>query len=365
MKTLIFSNLKHRPARTLVSVLGIAIGILLILFTVGLAHGLLREHGRSEANMGAEIMVRAEGTMGLAGGEQFLLPTSRAEEFARIEGVRATVPIGQNNVHSDSGFGLRLVDGIPFDAYSIVSGFRIRSGRKLESGDEAIIDETWRRDHNVGVGSVIQLYDRPFTIVGIFEPAGGASTKIPLTTMQEQLGSESRCTSVLVACVDPDLQQQVAERIRQKFPDDQLIFTRDLPELYSSSLPSLNVFTEIVVSVALTISMLVILLAMYTTVTEGTRQIGILKALGMSKSAIAWAIEQEAIIIVFLGVVLGIILTLAARAMVMRFSTLYVEIESRWILIALVTGLTAATLGALYPALRAARQDAVEALDFE
>ena len=92
MNTLIFSNLKHRPARTLVSVLGIAIGILLILFTVGLAHGLLREHGRSEARMGAEIMVRAGGTMGLAGGEQFLLPTSRAEEIARIEGVRATVP---------------------------------------------------------------------------------------------------------------------------------------------------------------------------------------------------------------------------------------------------------------------------------
>ena len=57
--------------------------------------------------------------------------------------------------------------------------------------------------------------------------------------------------------------------------------------------------------------MLVILLAMYTTVTERTRQIGILKSLGMSKSSIAWVIEQEAIIVSVLGP-LGYILVLFA-----------------------------------------------------
>ena len=56
-------------------------------------------------------------------------------------------------------------------------------------------------------------------------------------------------------------------------------------------------FIKVVVGVATAISMLVILLAMYTTVTERTRQIGILKALGMSKTGIAWVIEQEAILV--------------------------------------------------------------------
>src|SRR5712692_10634958 len=105
MESLVFSNIKHRPARVLVSVAGIGVGVFLIVFTVGLAHGVLREHGRSEASMGAEIMVRASGTRGFAGGEPFRLPVSHAEEIARIDGVRAAVPIGQNNVPSDSGFG--------------------------------------------------------------------------------------------------------------------------------------------------------------------------------------------------------------------------------------------------------------------
>jgi len=104
---------------------------------------------------------------------------------------------------------------------------------------------------------------------------------------------------------------------------------------------------------------------MYTTVTERTRQIGILKALGMSKTGIAWVIEQEAIIVSLLGVTMGILLTFVARLGVMRMTTLVVDIEPRWVLIAFMVGLVGGSLGALYPALRAARQDAVEALAYE
>jgi putative ABC transport system permease protein len=157
----------------------------------------------------------------------------------------------------------------------------------------------------------------------------------------------------------------VAARIKEKFPDLQIIFTRDLPELYASGVPALNVFLNVVVAVAATISMLVILLAMYTTVTERTRQIGILKSLGMSKATIAWVIEQEAIAVSFLGVLVGVLLSLAFRFAVMRMTTLTVEIEARWVLISFGVGLLGGTIGALYPALRAARQDAVDALSYE
>ena len=130
-------------------------------------------------------------------------------------------------------------------------------------------------------------------------------------------------------------------------------------------MPALNVFIKVVVGVASAISMLVILLAMYTTVTERTRQIGILKALGMSKTGIAWVIEQEAILVSLLGVTVGVGLTFAARFGVMRMTTLVVEVEPRWIGIALLVGLVGGSIGALYPAVRAARQDAVDALSYE
>ncbi|HEX5887105.1 MAG TPA: ABC transporter permease, partial [Pyrinomonadaceae bacterium] len=353
------------PARTAVSVLGTAVGVLLIVFTVGLANGVLHERGRRESNIGAEIMIRASGSMSL-GGSQFRLPVAHAAELAQIEGVRAATPVGQTLDKSDSGFGQRLIDGINYDEYASIARLTMREGRKLElSGDQAIIDPEWQRSRNAKVGDTVKLFERPFRIVGVYEPPGGGRIKIPLRTMQEQEGADNRASAILIACVDPAKQDEVAARILQRFPEDQLVFTRDLPEIYASGVPALNVFIKVVVGVAAAISMLVILLAMYTTVTERTRQIGILKSLGMSKTAIAWVIEQEAIIVSVLGVAVGVVLTLLARAAVMRATSLTIEIEPRWVLIALGVGLLGGSIGALYPALRAARQDAVEALSYE
>jgi putative ABC transport system permease protein len=364
MDSLVLSNIAHRPARTAVSILGTGVGVLLIVFTVGLAHGVLHERGRRESNIGAELMIRASGTIGL-GGSQFKLPASHAAEIATIEGVRAATPLGQTFDKSDSGFGQRLIDGIEYDQYATIARITIREGRKLESGDEAIIDPEWQRTRNAKVGDPVKLFERPFKIVGVYEPPGGGRIKIPLKTMQDQEGTDNKASAILVACMDPAQQDAVAARILERFPEDQLIFTRDLPEIYASGVPALNIFIKVVVGVAAAISMLVILLAMYTTVTERTRQIGILKSLGMSKTAIAWVIEQEAIIVSVLGVVVGVLLTMLAKIAVMRTTSLTIDIEPRWVLIALAVGLLGGTIGALYPALRAARQDAVDALSYE
>jgi putative ABC transport system permease protein len=365
MDSLVFSNIAHRPARTAVSILGTGVGVLLIVFTVGLAHGVLHERGKRESNMGAEIMIRASGSIGLGGQGQFRLPVTHARELASVPGVLATTPIGQATDKSDSGFGFRLLDGIEYDEYATIAGMTIREGRKLNSGDEAIVDPVWKQQRHAQVGDTLMLFERAFKIVGVYEPPGGGRVKIPLKTMQDQVGSDGRASAILVRVVDRNKEDEVAARILERFPEDQLVFTRDLPEIYASGVPALNVFIKVVVGVAAAISVLVILLAMYTTVTERTRQIGILKSLGMSKAAIAWVIEQEAIFVSLMGVGVGLLLTYIARFAVMRVTSLTIDIEPRWLLISLLVGLLGGSLGALYPALRAARQDAVEALSYE
>jgi putative ABC transport system permease protein len=273
--------------------------------------------------------------------------------------------MGQAVDKSDSGFGGRIIDGIEFDKYARLSGIAITQGRAPQAADEAIVDPVWLQQRKESLGATVQLFERPFRIVGVYEPPGGGRIKIPLSTMQDQMGGEGHASMILVAVNDPAQQEAVAERIRAAFPDDQIIFTRDLPELYASGVPALNVFLNVVVAVAATISVLVILLAMYTTVTERTRQIGILKSMGMSKTGIAWVIEQEAFLVSLLGVIFGVLLTLMFRFAVMRMTNLTVEIETRWLIISLAVGLLGGTIGALYPALRAANQDAVDALSYE
>ncbi len=87
----------HRPARTVVIILGIAVGVLLIAFTIGLTNGTIRKQAQREANVGAEIMFRASGSIGMSGSESFRLPVTRALELAKIEGVKAAVPIGSKH----------------------------------------------------------------------------------------------------------------------------------------------------------------------------------------------------------------------------------------------------------------------------
>lgn len=194
MNNLVFANVTHRLPRSIVTVLGISLGVVMIVLTVGLARGMLRERGRRESKINAEIRVSASGTLGLTGAQPFRLPISRAEEISRLPGVRAAVSVGQSFDKSDSGFGSRLIDGIPFDEYAALTGLTIKEGAKLAGGDEVIVDDHWQRERKAGTGSTVMLYERPFRVVGVYEPAGGGHLKIPLRTMQEQLSGEGHAT---------------------------------------------------------------------------------------------------------------------------------------------------------------------------
>ena len=367
MESLVFSNMLHRPARTVVSVLGIAVGVLLIVFTIGLANGTIRKQAQREANVGAEIMLRASGSISLVGSESFRLPTSAVQELANVEGVQTAVPVGQNTVPApDSKLGTRPLEGINFDEYANLAGLSIVEGRGLgASGDEAIIDTGWQQQLKFKIGDKMRFYERDFTVVGSYEPAAGARVKIPLSTMQAQLGGENRCSAILISVKKGFTAEQVGEKIHERFPDNHVLYTKDLEELYMSSVPALGVFLDVIIGVATVISALVILLTMYTTVTERTRQIGILKSLGMPSAKIAWIITQEALLISFLGVLTGVFLTYFLRFVLTEFITLDVEIKPFILAVTLIVGVAGGALGALYPALRAARLDAVEALNYE
>jgi putative ABC transport system permease protein len=367
MDSLVFSNMFHRPARTVVSILGIAVGVLLIVFTVGLSNGTIREQATREANVGAEIFVRASGSIGMSGSDAFRLPVSLAQDVLSVEGVRSAVAIGQTSVDAtDNNSGKRLVDGVVLDEYADISGLRVVEGRAFEpNSDELIIDTGWQKQKKVKLGDNIPLFERQFKVVGTYEPAGGARLKIPRGVMQQQLGSQDKASSVLVAVKPGYTVDQVGENIKAKFPGYQMIRTQDLEELYMAGFPALNVFLNVFIGVAAVISALVILLTMYTTVTERTRQIGIMKSLGMSNAKIGWTITQEALLISLIGITGGIALTFLLRFALTRVTTLEVEMSIWVMLLTLVVGLLGGALGGLYPALRAARLDAVEALSYE
>ena len=114
------------------------------------------------------------------------------------------------------------------------------------------------------------------------------------------------------------------------------------------------------------LAFMIVLLAMYTTIFERTREIGILKSLGASKQFIVGMILKESVIICSLGVILGILASEVIRIIIVaRFPTLQVSMTLVDLIKGLVLGVLAGVLGALYPAYKAARMDPVKALSYE
>ena len=367
MNSLVFSNMLHRPARTVVSIVGIGIGILLIVLTIGLANGSLRERAQREANVGAEIMMRASGSLGLSGSDGLRMLVSMAAEIEKVEGVATAVPIAQNTVAATEGItGTRLLDGVPYDKYAAVAGLQIIQGRKFVDGrDEMMSDTAWLERRKLKIGDKFSIYEKDFEIVGTYEPSAGARIKIPLSTMQTQLGAEGMASAFLVKVKDGFTPEVVGNNLHAKFPDNQIVLTSELEELYAQGIPALNVFLDVVIGVAGAISGLIILLTMYTTVTERTRQIGVMKSLGMSKTNIAWTILQEALLISIGGIIFGVLATVLLKFAFAKWTTLTVAIDPKTVGTIVVVGLISGTIGALYPGLRAARLDAVEALNYD
>ena len=368
MNSMLTANLLHHPGRTLASVTGISVGVILVVLTVGLVRGMLRERGERDTNTGVELMVGRRDQVGISlSSLPMTLPVSTLEQLQSIQGVHAVTAVAQYlEMKGESGLGLRQLDGVDFVRFAAATSIRIIDGEPLPAqGDHAIVDIRFARDHHLRAGDWMTIFDRQFKISGVYEPETGSRIMIPLATLQDELGRPDLCSMILVKLTDPSQQDEVAARIIAKGPDYRVIFTRDLPGLFAGGYGSLNLFLNLVTGLSVVISMLVISLTMFTTVTERTRQIGILKSLGASKAYIMTIFLKESLLICVTGILAGLLLASLLRIVLVSRLGLSLSWEPDYAAYAALGGLLSGLLGALYPAWRAARVDAVEALSYE
>jgi len=274
MKNLVTSNFTHHPGRTLVSVIDVAVGVILVVLTVGLVRGTLRDQGQRDANIGFEIMLRRAGQGSLLPSNDMSIPESDIEAVRAVPGVAAATPIGQNiEMGASGGFGIRQIDGIDFQSFVAASNLRIVEGQPLpQSGDIAIIDFKEAANHRVKVGDKIRALGRDLTVVGIYEPEVGAHVKVPLATMQGVLGAPGKCSMIFVKCQNPAEQEAVAAHILERFPDYTYFLMRDLPLLSANRISGFNAFLNVVKGLATVIFLLIILLMTYIMVFRKIRR---------------------------------------------------------------------------------------------
>jgi putative ABC transport system permease protein len=356
------ANILARKVRTAISVLAVGVGVALFLVLVGLT-SMLHEIADRTTNVDAHIMVMpASGPALLLGGG---LPADKTEARLRaIPGVREAIPVlcwSLNMAGRDqNAFGIR-----PEDWKFFAGPDRLVEGRPLAGAFEMLIDTRLQQAGGFRLGQEIERLNHTFTIVGIAREGVAGRVFIPIDTLNECLQQDTRRATFFYVKADGPA---AVEPVREAVTNLKLsAFTLD--EYYArlaNLLGDMHLVIGAVVIVAGFVCFLVILLTVYTMVVERTREIGILKGIGASRLQIFALILAEAGLILAGGIITGFVLTLAGRALILHLQPLWtIDIAAVRFVHAAVLAAVGTLLGALHPALRAARQDPVESLRYE
>lgn len=365
MLELVLANLRTRPFRTLISIIGVALGVVLVTLFTGLADGMTNDMAKRASNWKAEIVFTRPGAMSLSGSNANVR-TEYADRLNKIEGVQSTVPVIRYiTSNQKQRWGVEQIDGVDWKPFAAMNDMKIVEGRPAEAVNEIILDERKMETDKFKIGDTYEIFGENKKIVGVFSPPSGARIKLSLAAMQDALQAPNKSTYILVKLKDGADVAAVADRINRELPGNKINLTRDLVIDAQDRIPGLKTFLRVLVGLGAFVSTIFVLLSMYTTITERRKEIGILKSLGASKSFIIKVIEGEAFLIGFFGIIVGLIVSFVAAFAIEKLYELPFEFSRNWIITAIAIAILGSLVGALYPAWRASDIDPVLVLTNE
>jgi putative ABC transport system permease protein len=367
MNRLVLGNLLHRPLRSSISILAVAIEVSMILSIVGIMVGMIQGSRTQTNGIGADLIVRPPNQTFLVGVSGAPAPAKIADVLRKLPHVEVASPVIQQ---ISTQTAVETIWGIDYQSFNALRPFVFLSGGPFQGPNDVIVDDFFARSGTgYHVGDSIPILNHTFRICGIVEHGKGGRKFLPIKTLGALLGAENNATLFYVKSDNPDNEALIKQEI-QAVPGLSAYQVQTVQEVLSmltpEHLPGFNVGLHVVISIAVIVGFLVIFQAMYTAVLERTREIGILKSLGASQLYIINLVLRETAFLSLVGIVLGIVATFLIKVgMDVRFPTIPFPVTSGWIIAATLIAFGGALVGASYPALKAARKDPIEALAYE
>jgi len=359
----VISNLGHRPVRALLSILAIAVEVTMILTLVGVSYGTLDATARRARGAGADIMIRPPGSsiIGLSSAPMTdkLVPMLAKEPHVVVATGTVVQPLA----------GLDTITGLDLAQFSKMSGgFHFLKGGPFQKDDDMLVDEYYAKEKHLHVGDTIHLIDHDWHLAGIFESGKLTRIAVQLPVLQQLTGNPNHLSQIYLKLDNPSRAQEVVDELHKKLPNYPIYTMEEFTSMLSiSSVGLLRNFIGVVIGVAVIVGFIVVYMAMYTAVLERTREIGILKAMGASAGTILGLLLKETLFLALAGIVAGIALTYGSQWCMHHLvpSSLVQETVYGWWPIAGAIAVAGALLGAVVPAMKAAKQDVTEALAYE
>jgi len=232
------------------------------------------------------------------------------------------------------------------------------------------------------IGKEIKVGGRRFTIVGVAEKRGSFLGQnqdnfvlIPVTTFLKVYGTR-RNMDIMVKTEDLESMREAQDqarnilRVRRKVPpnkpDDFSIMTTDtFMQLYRNFTSTAYLVMIGVSSIALVVGGIVIMNIMLVSVTQRTREVGIRKALGARKRHILWQFLVEAVTIAVVGGIIGVLTGTIIAKIVSSTTPLPSAVEFWSVVLGILISSSVGIFFGIYPAMKAARLNPIEALRYE
>jgi len=335
----------------------------MMLTLVGVSEGMMRDQEARTRGVGADVIVRPSGSSVIGA-----TPPSISEKLVAWAAEQPHVVQATGVVVYPLG-GVSSVHGVDFYELEKMSGdFKFLEGRRFETGQEVIVDEYYAKEKKLKAGSTLTVLNRPWKVSGIFH--GGKLTRMMVskTVLQEVTANTGKVSVIYIKLDDPARTNDVIAHLKQTLTDYPIYSINELASQFSvNSVPELKTFIGVVMTLSVIFGFLVVFLAMYTAILERTREIGILKALGAGQGYVLGILLRETVLLALIGSLMGIGMSYLTRWMISTFipASMTQAIVYVWWPIASGITLGGALLGVMYPAMKAARQDALESLSYD
>jgi ABC-type antimicrobial peptide transport system permease subunit len=371
----VFKNLVHRKSRTILTVLGIAVGVAAVVALGALADGFIAGYGTLASGSDADLLVMQDDALDIV--------------FSAVDETVGEVLSGLSGVKdvSEMVYTFAATDGVP---YFIVYGydpngfairhFKIVEGESLarhsgqRGGKPLLLGKVVADDLGKGVGDTLRLYEVVYRIVGIYEtgqPFEDGAAVVRLQDAQAITGKPRQVSAFLLKVREGTDVEQLRKRIEQRFArtGNPLTATSSSEfEEEQETLQYVRVFTWVVSFIAILLGGVGVMNTVLMSVFERTREFGVLRAVGWKPRQVLAMVLAESLGLSLAGGVLGTLLALGAVRAVSNLPTVGAVLGAfslrrfgQGVVVAVVLGL----LGGVLPAWRASRLLPVEAMRSE
>jgi putative ABC transport system permease protein len=365
-------NARRNPQRTASTSSALMIGLALVTLVSLLAAGIVSSFRGAVKDIwrNADYAVTAQNNFSP-------IPVAAADAVAKTPGVVAVSNVRAGEALSfGHKIGLTAVDPPGRNVFNLdwTAGSPSVLGTLGSTG--AFVDKDYADSHHLLVGSPVRLTfsdgsRQLFRVRGIFDPPTGGSPFGRVTISSASFDRHTPDPENLYSFVttrggQTDANQAALDQTLEKFPNAKAVTRQKFIDNQISGLSSILNILYVLLALSVIVSLFGIVNTLVLTVFERTREIGMLRAIGMTRRQTRRMIRHESVITALIGAVIGIVLGIVlASLLIARVDFIVLSLPIGQLIVFAIAAIIVGIIAAIFPARRAARLNVLQALQYE